>query len=202
MTRRKGRRSSLEPGSQRGALLRRREVLAGGVALAGAGAVPVASALVDGEPSATGVISHIDGSRLLTITSRDGKGITVRVDVDAAINRNGAATLDDLVVGDEISADGSWAEDAFHASSVELLYRLVDGAILERGHDVVSTDGGTVRLTSKTESEGGSALSQRLTAAPLESLGAGDHVVVLGHRDPSEATDLVAVKVGTVATDE
>jgi hypothetical protein len=194
---------SAQSGLSRRQLLVTAGVAAGGLAAVGAAGAGSAGGQVDDSSGKTigGVLLGVTGANSLQMDPAES-GIRSPLDVEvqdgAVLLREGKATLSDFVAGDEVAVAGDFTPTgSFAASSVQSIYRVVDAEVSSRDGSSLRTDQGKLRLGSNSKAEGGTAAGHELRAEPLDELGRGDHVVVLGRRDP-RSPELLVSRVGVV----
>lgn len=136
--------------------------LAGRPATAAASGVPQVNA---GRPFSwlaecvSGVIEEMTAPSTLRLR-RDGGVLHIQLSADAAIWREGLATMEDFSVGDEVVAEGRWLDrDRFEASALIDMYRLVEGTVLSREDGTLLTSRGTIRLVASTRVQHGAGLA-------------------------------------------
>lgn len=147
----------------------------GGMAIAGR-AIGLSSPSDDGVVVGAVVSAHPSG---LLVESPDFGEVAVETLPGAYLWRDGPISSSDFREGDEIVAEGAWAEGAFSAHSVTPLYRMATGVVSELGDSEIVVGSLAIALTSDSEVHGS-------TATPVEVLEVGDAVSVLGRIEPAD----------------
>jgi hypothetical protein len=141
----------------------------------------------DGGPWLIGTLSTHAGDGMFTVSpvAHPERRVLVKLDVGATLLRDGPASLSDFGPGEEIGIGGRWEGETYLASTVESTYRLVDAEVTtRRGAVLVTTDGAVELITTTTAREGQAPDGGAMLGKSIETIAPGDHIVVLGRRDP------------------
>lgn len=165
--------------------LTRRHLLIGGSTLVGLvalgnGLAPPARA-AEATPTRlfVGKVVRVVSRTLLRLQRVGGTRVTL---AQLAPSKEGRPFVDaaHLEVGEEIVAEGDWANGQFYADMLVPMCRAVEARVVERQDHVLVTESGKVLLTSATQpddSYAGRALSP-------DRVGAGSVIAVMGRMDP------------------
>lgn len=181
----------------------RRRFLAGGTAIVGsvvlagygqASGASEVSELIEPIPSnvVPGNIERIVMPDTLYVSNSEGQA-TIMVSGGTEFHRfrEGAVSgISDFFVGDDIIAEGGWEGKPFAATLLTQMLRLVEGLVVSRNGDKLTTVNGIVRLGPDTITE---SFSDYL-GKPVDEITVGDYVYGQAWRDPF-TSELVALRI-------
>jgi hypothetical protein len=183
--------------------LRRREFLAGSVAVGSSVVVGAAAAVANrSEETFAGTISAIAPPGRARVELVTGESAVVVLAPDAVVVREQAVGLDAFVPGERVAFAGQRTGDKIEATSFELMYELVELTVDQRSGPIL-TDGSTrIRVADGAKPVGGEGVLGRrqLDAKSLHRLGHGDTIVAEGRHDPRTG-DVVVFRVGVLPTE-
>ncbi len=159
---------------------------AAGVALAGYAFLGYANdAHANGpyDPVLPGIVTRVGAPNTLHVVNRAGPAIA-RFSGTATFWRDGPARLTDFLPGDEVVAEGAWAENVFSATNLVCFFHAIHGTVTAVGENLYVTTTGIVRVTQYTRFQN-----------PASKLAVGTAIFAIGRLD-NMARQLVAGKIG------
>lgn len=183
---------------------RRRFVAITGATVAGLTALESRDAAQASEPGigkvrVGGVIERIEKPHTVHLRTTGGPA-TVKflgdgsLEARATFNRDGAARLEDFLIGDTVVAELRPTGRPLRGTHMEILYRRVEGKITEKTAGHLVTTGGALRLVFDTKVRGNGDID-----VPVSELAIGNEVAIAARHDPLSG-ELIARHIWLVAT--